>query len=254
MVTSTETERVRRILETNRVWCAYALADLDPSQAVHSEWLVGANAVVLIYRGLETPVLFAHGSPVELTGLLDQVPEGAYQYTLMGADRTLLAGRLVAEREVRMWRMALRPSAFQAALAEGAIPLGQPDLPEILELFNDDPDRPDAFHERQLREGVFFGVRHEGRLAGLAGTHILSVTHTVGAIGNVFTRPDLRNRGFATRATAAVVRALLERGVTTIVLNVAMDNEPAIRSYRRLGFWPFCGYDEGIGRLGPAVP
>jgi len=53
--------------------------------------------------------------------------------------------------------------------------------------------------------------------------------------------------------TAAVVQSLLQRpGLRTIVLNVARENAAALRCYQRLGFWPFCGYHEGVGRLGPA--
>jgi len=69
----------------------------------------------------------------------------------------------------------------------------------------------------------------------------------------VFTRPDRRGQGLATRASAAVVKALLEQNIQTIVLNVAMDNEPAVRCYRRLGFRPYCDYYEGVGKLSLAV-
>jgi len=50
-------------------------------------------------------------------------------------------------------------------------------------------------------------------------------------------------------ASAAVVHELTERGIETIVLNVAMDNTAALHCYRDLGFMPFCGYYEGIGEL-----
>jgi predicted GNAT family acetyltransferase len=73
------------------------------------------------------------------------------------------------------------------------------------------------------------------------------------AIGNVFTRPDRRGRGLAKRTTGAVASELLRRGTKTIVLNVAMDNDPAVRAYRALGFMPFCGYYEGVGEWLPAT-
>lgn len=56
------------------------------------------------------------------------------------------------------------------------------------------------------------------------------------AIGNVFTRPDWRGRGLAARCTAAVVREALDAGLNPIVLNVRIDNAPAIHVYEKLGF------------------
>jgi hypothetical protein len=47
---------IRAILETDRIWSAYALADLDPSEMPNSHWLVGRHAVVLVYRGTDPPV------------------------------------------------------------------------------------------------------------------------------------------------------------------------------------------------------
>jgi predicted GNAT family acetyltransferase len=74
----------------------------------------------------------------------------------------------------------------------------------------------------------------------------------VAAVGNVYTHPAYAP-GPLPRTTAAVVQALLQRqSLRTIVLNVARDNAAALRCYERLEFRPFCGYHEGVGRLGPA--
>jgi predicted GNAT family acetyltransferase len=65
----------------------------------------------------------------------------------------------------------------------------------------------------------------------------------------VFTKPDQRNRGHGTRVSSSVVGTLLAMGIRTIVLNVAKTNHPAIRSYTRIGFLPYCKYQEGLGNL-----
>jgi len=102
-----------------------------------------------------------------------------------------------------------------------------------------------------LEAKTFFGIREDGHLVSIAGTHVLSQTYGVAAVGNVFTRPDRRGHGLGTRATAAVVARLLSMDLQTIVLNVSMDNQPAQASYRKLGFWPYCGYYEGLAEITP---
>lgn len=237
------------LLESDRVWCAYALADLDPHYASDCTWLVKEDAAVLVYTGLTPPVLFAHGDPQHTAPLLDQVPAGRYQFTLMGVHRDLLGDRLEPEVERSMWRMALQPAAFPSMGATTAVRLSSDDLPTVLELTAEHPDRPDAFAADQLTQGVFFGLFTDGKLVAMAGTHVLSPAQGVAAVGNVFTRPDMRGHGLGTQVTAAVVGELIADGIQTIVLNVAMDNHPAIRVYRKLGFWPYRGYYEGVALL-----
>jgi predicted GNAT family acetyltransferase len=123
----------------------------------------------------------------------------------------------------------------------------------MLELFGDRADRPDAFDASQLASRAFYGVWEAERLVAVAGTHVVSEARGVAAVGNVFTHPAYRGRGLATITTAAVVEDLLRRpGMTTIVLNVARENLPAVRCYESLGFWAFYAYHEGVGRLSPA--
>ena len=242
-------QHLYQLLESGRVWCAYALADLDPAEAEHSTWLANEKAVILIYKGLDPPVLFFHGDPEDLRPLVNRVPCGVYQYTMKKNCRLMLAERLQSKIERHMWRMALDPSDFPPISNIDLKSLVSDDLPAIRRLFERSPDPPDAFHERQLAIGPFFGIREGDELLCIAGVHVLSQWAKVAAIGNVLTRPDWRGQGLATRTCAAVVKALLEQNIQTIVLNVAIDNEPAFRCYRRLGFRPYCDYYEGIGKL-----
>jgi ribosomal protein S18 acetylase RimI-like enzyme len=244
-------QHIKRLLESDRVWCAYALADLDPTEAERCTWITDKESVILIYKGLDPAVLFVHGEPDQLRHLFGQVPPGNYLYMLKKPCRLMLDRELEPTFEQRMWRMKLDQTNFPSVSTHGVERLGPEDLPAILRLYGNFPDRPDAFHERQLANGPFFGIRENKEIVSIAGVHILSRWGSVAAIGNVFTRPDRRGRGLATRASAAVVQAALEQGIRTIVLNVAMDNEAAIHCYRNLGFDPYCSYYEGSGFLNP---
>ena len=241
--------RARSLFEHDRVWCAYALADLEPPYADRTSWFVGERAAAMLYRGLTPPILFAHGEPEEVDRLLRALPPGEVQYGLLATHRVRLGARLQSAREVHMWRMCLRPAGFPAGAGEGSVVLRPDDLAEIVALFDGHADRPDSFETLQLEHGLFFGVRQGERLVAAAGTHVLSESASVAAVGNVFTDPAHRRRGHGRRASAGLVTELLRRGLRTIVLNVAMANDAALALYRGLGFMPFCGYYEGVGEL-----
>jgi predicted GNAT family acetyltransferase len=68
-------------------------------------------------------------------------------------------------------------------------------------------------------------------------------------VGNVFTHPDHRGRGYGTATTGAVVAELLQRGIRDVVINVDQENVVAVRIYERLGFERYCPFLEG-----PASP
>jgi len=146
------------------------LADLEPEEATRCEWIAGDDAVILIYTGIDPPVLFARGDPSQFGRLSQQVPPATYTFTLLGVHRAALAERLRPEREQRMWRMVAKTVDFAETSDERARPLGPADLPAIQELFATHPDRPDAFHPRQLLSGPFFGVWDGASLVSVAGT------------------------------------------------------------------------------------
>lgn len=240
---------IHSLLNQDRVWSAYAIADLDPGLKIHSVWFAIGDAVVLTFHGFRPPILFSYGPPRDLEFLFDQIPLGDYTFTLRQPSRELLEDRLKPSFETEMWRMSLEPGDFKPIADEGVSQLGPNDLDEIVNLFADHPDRPDAFAPTQLDQGVYFGVREKNELVSVAGTHVLAYKQSVAAVGNVFTRADQRNKGYGTRVNSSVAMTLLGMGINTIVLNVSVANHPAIRSYTRIGFKPYCKYHEGLGRL-----
>jgi RimJ/RimL family protein N-acetyltransferase len=102
-----------------------------------------------------------------------------------------------------------------------------------------------------IADGVYYGMRVNGRLIAAAGTHVVSPTSRLAVVGNVLTHTDYRGRGFATAVTGAVTAELL-RTCDQVVLNVRSDNPPAINAYRRLGYAEHARFEERlIHRLGP---
>ncbi len=240
---------LRALLERDRNWSAYALADLDPKEDEKCSWLFNQEAVILIYRGLRPSVLFTAGEPQQVQPLLADIPSECYIYLLKGEHKDLLGERLQIEEELIMFRMILDPETFPGIPAGEVAALTSADQSAIDTLFADHPDRPDAYHPRQLHDRPFFGIWEGDELVSVAGIHIISEWAGIAAIGNVFTRPDRRGEGLGTRATAALVQNLLDSGFESIVLNVSTENEAAIRCYSKLGFEPHCQYHEGIGTL-----
>jgi len=240
---------VQRVLNRDRTWSAYALADLDPRYAEGTSWLADDDAAVLLFRGLEPPVLFATGDPQQTASLLADLPPGPIQFTLQATHRALLKDRLLADKEIKMWRMVLDPEAFPGLESQACQPLGPADLPAVEALMADHLDRPDGFASFQLADGTFFGIWHADRLLAMAGTHVISESMGVAALGNVFTAPEARGQGLGRAVSAAATANLVALGLPTIVLNVSMQNEVACNLYRHLGYRPYCGYYEGIGRL-----
>lgn len=243
---------IRPLLEKDRWWTAYALADLDPIYAEGAHWLVQGDAVILHYQALKPPVLFLHGPQESIQLLMPRIPAGPVQFMVREELRHALLRRLTIASELEMWRMALDPIKFERKEPPDYCRQLEPDdLGAIDSLIQGQPDQPDAFSRSQLEHGVFYGCWQDETLVAMAGTHVLSTLMDVAALGNVFTHPDYRGHGYGRVVSGAVLADLLDQGIGTIVLNVAQHNQAALKIYRDLGFWPVCGYHEGVGTIRP---
>ena len=246
---------IRALLETDRPWAAYALADLAPGFFEHCEWRgsgAGEVALLLLYRAFEIPVLVTVGAAPAVAGLLDEIREVPEMYLSIRPEiLPLIKARYDVLAEAPMWRMVLDPAAFEAPKASEAAPLTAADLPALLRLYADGEasgESPDFFSPQMLEQGVFFGVREGEALVAAAGTHLYTPAESVGTVGNVYTRRDRRGRGLGGQVTQCVAAELLRLGLRTIVLNVAQPNAAAIRVYERLGFRRYTAFYEGRAR------
>ena len=243
---------VRRRLERDRPWSAFALADLDPPYAQHATWFGAprSDSIVLVYGAFDPPIVFCQGELAECEAILAEsqvLSRTASAYVNVTDLLWPIIGRHFASFEARrMTRMLLQADPPKGSSQVPAVPLGPDDLGALQNLYADEP--PEFYLPEHVKDGVYFGIRQSGDLVAVAGTHVVSARGSVGAIGNVYTRPDCRGRGLAAEVTGAVAGELRRRGIATIVLNVADSNGVARRVYQRLGFVDYCVFHEGLAR------
>jgi ribosomal protein S18 acetylase RimI-like enzyme len=243
----TDRARIRSILNTNRAWSLYALADLDDPLFGMCEWYTaGGESLALVFSGISIRPIFTIAPDPDLTRrLLAALPcDGGY-VNLRDFERHAAEGvfefRGIPHHALRMILRSFRPHDADGEV----IRLTLQDAAEVQALYDSDPSAGVAFGEFQLNDGFFRGIRMKGELAAVAGTHVVSRKESVAGVGNIFTRPDHRGRGLAQLTTSAVTRALIEEGISTIGLNVYDENLPAIAAYRKLGYETALSYWEG---------
>jgi RimJ/RimL family protein N-acetyltransferase len=236
---------------TDRLWCGYAIADLEPPLRAYSRVAVARRAeevaACLVLRHPAFAAIVPHGAADGLLALLQRIELPA-EANLFAREEHLAAlhQRYDYPSPTRMLRMAADASSFEPG-AGGADRLAPDDVPALLELYSTYPGN--AFQPDQVASGIFYGVREGTRVIAAAGTHVASRRYGIAAVGNIFTSPEARGLGFASAVTSAVVAELLRNGCREVILNVAIDNEAAIHVYTRLGFRTHCRHYEGMATL-----
>lgn len=87
--------------------------------------------------------------------------------------------------------------------------------------------------KRMLGKRRYYGVFADDELVSIACAYVRMAD--VWVVGDVFTHPDYRGRGYAKAATSAITRDAVSSGAVAM-LHVASGNEPAIRVYKALGY------------------
>src|SRR4051812_2016139 len=115
MPVETDRAAIRARLLADRAWSVYALGDLEPGLFEHTTWHLTPNddALLMIYCGLATPVLFAIGAAGSVNALLDEISDQPQLYLLVKPEiLPLIHERYRVSHQTAMWRMVLDAAQF----------------------------------------------------------------------------------------------------------------------------------------------
>ena len=162
--------------------------------------------MALLYSEPSVPVLIAiaedpDASMEPLLGELLPALPGALYVHVSPPLLDVFRDRYAVESAEPHLKLALARTDLLAARAAPVDLLDEDDLLELDELYR--LAYPETwFTPRMLATGRYVGIRHDGRLACVAGVHVHSPTWRVAALGNVATLPELRGRGPGARRPA----------------------------------------------------
>ena len=248
--TTTDRALLRSFLERDRLFAAYPICDLEDREFGRTRWGIATHgsevvALAMEYGGLTPQPMFVMGDNEGISSILrDAVrPRAAY---VAGKTESLAAvGRHyrldTGPPMIRMWvdRARFQPMPAQV---ERLLPVEVGELNRLYQL-----GFAAWLPSSAIAEGVYFGIRVNGRLVAAAGTHVVSRQARLAVVGNVLTHSDHRGRGYAKAVTSAVTAELL-RYCDEVVLNVRSDNPPAIAAYTRLGYLEHTRFEERLAR------
>lgn len=236
-------DQIRTLLRPRIEYTAYALGQLEPGLFERTQWYWArgdtGSGLVLHSRGGLGDATFVTGDVDALAAILSIHPGPANTYATcqpQHVDELQRVYRLANQQP--MIRMAVRRDRFVAVGSVPTVALSGIDIRRVNSLYGSEGG-PSYYVPEHIDAGVYRGVIVEGRLVAVAGTHVVSRHEGVAVVGNVFTHPSFRGRGFATVATSAVTESLL-RYCEDVVLTVDPRNLPAVRAYQRLGYREVC--------------
>ena len=247
----TDKREILSILETDRLYAAYAIGDLSSGLFEQCRWTLaedkhGAYVLAVSFNGLTPPSLFLMGASTALRALLGEWLTTHRAYFTMKQEHLSIVSDWYHLGHLRhMWRMWVNRGSFRPVSA-AVKRLQDKDLNALNLLYSWGGAR--FFAPYQFEQGIYYAVESGGKLVAAAGTHVVAPEYGIAVVGNVFTHPDYRNRGYATACTSAVVAELLALGCEAVVLNVWQENTPAVRAYRKLGFDVHCPFIEAPGQ------
>ncbi len=240
-------QAIRKILEPDRAYGAYAIAQLDPRYFERNEWVLsrgpdGQQALLVhSHTGLGN-ALFALGDTAALDAAMSIRPGARFSFGSLRLEHKRTVDKYyVMTRPQLMSRMSVKSEQF-TPIDSSAVRLTGADVSLVNRLYSMEGGVT-AYRESHLEEGVYYGVFENGSLVSIAGTHVVSRAERIAVVGNVFTHPRHRGKGFATQATSAATRDLLGF-CDMVVLTVEVGNDPAVRIYTGLGYQPVCNLHE----------
>jgi RimJ/RimL family protein N-acetyltransferase len=251
---TTDRALIGSFLERDRIFAAYALADLEERDTGRARWGIARAgdevvSLVLEYGGPAPQPLFVAGRDDGIEQILRDVIRPSIAYVAcLPANQAAVERRYRLEPGPQMVRMWLDRDSFRPAFDPGVERLVPSDAGELNRLYR--LGFGSWLPPQAIADGIYYGIRVNGRLVAAAGTHVIGQRARIAVVGNMLTQPDFRGRGYAQATTSAVTAQLLEF-CDHVVLNVRSDNPPALNAYRRLGYAEHVRFEERLGhRIG----
>jgi len=243
-------ERILAFLDKDRVWAGYAICDLKPKLFSQCEWYTAYSngeiiSLCLYFKGFETPTQITFGNDLGIDKILERIdtPKCVHAHFLP-TQKSVLTKHYRFDKPKLMKRMAITKELFKLATGS-ASRLTENDLQELETFY---AKREETFFLKDmLISGVYYGIRKDSKFVSVAGTHVTSSLYKMACIGNVFTHPFHRGKGYATICTSKVVEELLHNH-KDVILNVDSKNIAALKVYEKLGFREHCTFFEGTGK------
>ncbi len=196
--------------------------------------------IAMVSMGYGIPVLLAAGfsdkeySTMLLTEIKQFLPRKFYTHIDKSSLEKVFSQDRISDLEEYMNMGLTDYTALDGKSADMAVRLGYNNIKSIKELMSS--SYPEAWLDDELiKLDENFGMYEDGRLISFAGIHAYSEQYQVAAVAHITTKPEYRGRGYAEKVTAALANSLKEK-IRYIGLNVKVDNVPAIKCYKRLGF------------------
>lgn len=248
--TLSDRAEIHRVLQRDRLWTAYAIADLENGQFERCEWRLAEGktdwwALCLLYKGFDPPALLTVGHMKGVEAILGEALAPPIAFFAAKPGHLAAIRRFYAlESPERMIRMYVGIRDFKPVEGKPRR-LHAGDFEALKGLFA--TRVPPTFSADQVEKGVFYGLEVHGQLVSVAGTHVVAPRYKMAAVGNVVTHPDHRGAGYAALCSSAVTEELLAGGLD-VVLNVGEKNEAARKIYERLGYHSYCRFVEVLGK------
>ena len=241
-----DSEAIRRLLEPQRAYTAYALAQLDPQMFPRNKWYqsTGQNGQALLLHSKSAlgSALFALGDATALDALFALHPGPRFAFgSLMIEHKAIARKYFLMTRSQVMLRLTIGSDTFQPVEA-AAQRLTTSDLTAINRLYSMEGG-PTAYRTEHLDSAAYYGIFKDRELISIAGTHVVSGSERIAVVGNVFTHPRYRGRGLAKATTSAVTSHLLAY-CDLVALTVEEENAAAVAVYKGLGYEMKCKLHE----------
>jgi GNAT superfamily N-acetyltransferase len=163
--------------------------------------------------------------------------EGEEKHVALTENRLKEIGYSKIERRI-FYNMVCDESTFTPSINEGLAIKLQAQNQQHLELFlNLKRSRGQELTLEEameiLRRRRYYGIIVDGVLTSTSSRYL--ALQEIHMIGDVYTKPEYRGRGYAKAVTSAITREAIVSGALSS-LHVEATNEPAIKVYRGLGY------------------